>query len=353
FAPNIKEESTNLVTRLIEATEKYGSVDPLKNLELNAMNVILEATFGKRFKSVDDPEFRKLSEIVELSMKYAGLENDLSNFLPIISFVDNYTGRQYKWRKFMTTERNPAYEELIKQAMLKDSPNLMNALEENGYPMTMDEKIVFASDMVTAGTDTISVTLSWNFVLMCHHPEVQKRVSAEIDAFVAKHGHLPTFEERSEVPLCISVIKESMRFRPATFFGLPHTLHEEIEVDGYVIPKDATILASMHSMHLNPNCYTNPEKFIPDRFMDNLRTMQSCANGRIEERDHYNFGWGRRVCPGISLAEAEVFASFIQVYSRCFIEPADGKTMPDIETLKNVGLTVLPAAQKLKFTKRF
>ena len=26
--------------------------------------------------------------------------------------------------------------------------------------------------------------------------------------------------------------------------------------------------------------------------------MSSAAAGKIEDRDHFTFGWGRRVCPG-------------------------------------------------------
>lgn len=39
--------------------------------------------------------------------------------------------------------------------------------------------------------------------------------------------------------------------------------------------------------------YDDADKFIPERFMNNLKTMLSAANGRFEERDHFNFGWGR------------------------------------------------------------
>lgn len=62
---------------------------------------------------------------------------------------------------------------------------------------------------------------------------------------------------------------------------------------GYVIPKRSSILSNMNSMHKRPEIYSKPGKFLPERFMNNIRTMQSAANGKIEERDHYNFGWGR------------------------------------------------------------
>lgn len=66
-------------------------------------------------------------------------------------------------------------------------------------------------------------------------------------------------------------------------------------MDGYVIPKGATLITSMQSLHKNPDLYPDPERFHPERFIDNIRTMQASANGKLEERDHFNFGWGRLV----------------------------------------------------------
>lgn len=64
-------------------------------------------------------------------------------------------------------------------------------------------------------------------------------------------------------------------------------------MDGYIIPAGASIISNMGSMHKNPDFYADPERFYPERFMNNPRTMQAAANGKIEERDHFNFGWGR------------------------------------------------------------
>ena len=68
-----------------------------------------------------------------------------------------------------------------------------------------------------------------------------------------------------------------------------------VEYKGYYIPEDSTIISSMYSMHRNPDVYPEPDKFNPERFMSNTRSMYSAANGPLENRDHYNFGWGRYV----------------------------------------------------------
>lgn len=60
-----------------------------------------------------------------------------------------------------------------------------------------------------------------------------------------------------------------------------------------MFPKNSSIISSMESTHMRPELYPNPEKFNPERFMGNTKPMKSAANGRLEDRDHYNFGWGR------------------------------------------------------------
>lgn len=66
-----------------------------------------------------------------------------------------------------------------------------------------------------------------------------------------------------------------------------------VAVDGYIIPKGALVIANMDSLHKRPEYYPDPQAFRPDRFMNNLKTMQSAANGKFENRDHFNFGFGR------------------------------------------------------------
>lgn len=155
------------------------------------------------------------------------------------------------------------------------------------------------------------MSLSWGFAILCHYPDVQKKLRDEVDAFIAVHKRLPTFAEREQLPYLISVQKECMRYRPTTPFGVLHENTEDrklilnakgrgellreyiVEIRGYFIPKGSVLVSNMYGMHANPNIYPEPEKFKPERFLNNLKTMSAAANSRIEGRDQYNFGWGR------------------------------------------------------------
>jgi cytochrome P450 len=42
----------------------------------------------------------------------------------------------------------------------------------------------FVADLIIAGVDTVLNTSLWNIAIMCNYPEVQLKVSAEIDEFI-------------------------------------------------------------------------------------------------------------------------------------------------------------------------
>lgn len=64
-------------------------------------------------------------------------------------------------------------------------------------------------------------------------------------------------------------------------------------IDNFIIPKGAMLISSMDSMHKNPENFPHPDSYSPERFLNNLKTMHASANGKLNERDHFNFGWGR------------------------------------------------------------
>jgi cytochrome P450 len=77
------------------------------------------------------------------------------------------------------------------------------------------------------GMDTTATATGWNLAILCHYPEVQEKISAEIDSFIRIHDRLPDFKDRESIPYSISVMKECMRFRPFTPFGAAHTVQKD------------------------------------------------------------------------------------------------------------------------------
>lgn len=65
-----------------------------------------------------------------------------------------------------------------------------------------------------------------------------------------------------------------------------------------------------------------------------------------------NLIFNRRICPGISMAEAQLFIALIEIFSTCHILPTSEDGLPDTDNAVNGGLTAPPAPYKAMFVKR-
>jgi hypothetical protein len=137
----IHSESNNLVDSLIACTENENSVNPIEYLELNSLNIISTASFGRRFESIHDPKYKEIASMVKTSLKLAGLEDDWDNYMPALSMLGPFIGMQAKMRRFIQW-RNPFVLQLVKEATAKEGTNLVKTLQENGSDLSEEETIV-------------------------------------------------------------------------------------------------------------------------------------------------------------------------------------------------------------------
>ena len=100
------------------------------------------------------------------------------------------------------------------------------------------------------------------------------------------------------------------------------------EYQGMLIPKDSTIFIPTWAIHHNENIYKDPETFDPDRYAQHPRLANDYAGSPDwANRDHYNYGAGRRICPGIHLAERNMWRIASKLlWAFEFAEPTDPKT---------------------------
>lgn len=243
FSDIISRESEYLIKYLTSASFANGSVSLIKPLQFFSMNVILQASLGKRVDSPHDPEFREIVRVIDQSMKFAGVAEDISSFLPILTVLDVVYRKERKLKRFIEEVRNPLFRRLIKESLDSGEECLAKWFYEYKDEEVDDHGILVAlsmyhdllyiehvtwltilnvGDIVAGGADTTAVSLSWFMVIMCHHPEVQERLRAEVDEFLLANKRFPTFADRDSFPYLISVQKECIRYRPTTHFGLLH-----------------------------------------------------------------------------------------------------------------------------------
>ena len=76
---------------------------------------------------------------------------------------------------------------------------------------------------------------------MASYPHVQMRVQMELDTVVGSN-RLTTLDDKPRLPYTVELVKECLRWRTVTPLGFPHTVREDDEYEGYLIPKGSTIL---------------------------------------------------------------------------------------------------------------
>ena len=86
------------------------------------------------------------------------------------------------------------------------------------------------------------------FLAMALYPETQVKAQAELDAIIGTE-RLPEFSGRPSLPYVNALVKELLRWHPATPIGLPHRIVADDEYNGYVLPGGATIVANVWFVH--------------------------------------------------------------------------------------------------------
>ena len=65
---------------------------------------------------------------------------------------------------------------------------------------------------------------------------------------------------------------------------------------------------------MDPDRYPNPELFEPRRHLtDDLDASASALHPDWKKRDHFHYGFGRRLCQGIFVAESSLYITIARV----------------------------------------
>ncbi|KAG9287201.1 hypothetical protein G9A89_001609 [Geosiphon pyriformis] len=190
--------------------------------------------------------------------------------------------------------------------------------------------IKMCEDFLLAGTETVATTIHWLIAILANNPEFQQKAHEELNRVVG-HERLPTTSDFSSLLYIQSLIKETLRWAPSAPMAFRYLKQDDTYM-GYQIPKNSTIFSNIYALNSDKNRYENPNIFNPDRFMNSKEVFAISAKGSYQNRDHYTFSAGRRLCVGIYLAEVELlYLSSTLLWAFKFENPnqdATGKSIP-------------------------
>lgn len=147
---------------------------------------------------------------------------------------------------------------------------------------------------------------------LINRPEVMEKVQKELSEVVGLNNVVEEFH-LPKLHFLNAVIKETLRLHTPAPLLVPRAPHQTAIVGGYTIPKGTKILLNVAAMHKDPSIWDNPQEFMPERFLNNSTNIDFKGNNF----EFIPFGSGRRMCPGLPLAERMVtylLASFLHSF---------------------------------------
>jgi hypothetical protein len=65
---------------------------------------------------------------------------------------------------------------------------------------------------------------------------------------------------------------------------------------------------------MDSNLHPEPQQFRPERYLDKpLSAAEYINSNNAYDRDHFTYGAGRRVCPGVHVAEKSLYINMVRV----------------------------------------
>jgi cytochrome P450 len=162
-----------------------------------------------------------------------------------------------------------------------------------------------------AGHDTTALALAYTFYCLSTAPDRERRVREELAAVDGRVGA----DDVDGLDNTRRVLRESMRLYPPVWV-LFRQAERPVELAGYRVPADATVMLSQWATHRSPRYWTDPETFDPDRWRRD-RDRPRFA--------YFPFGGGPRSCVGEHLARLEatvILATVLREYRLVHDGPA-------------------------------
>jgi cytochrome P450 len=282
-----------------------------EHVQHTAIAVVLRITHGYEVKEVDDPFVNLANRVTDHGSQATAPGAFMVDILPFLAKVPAwFPGAGFKllareWREILE-EMVSAPHKLVKDQMVAGIAPVSftsNLLEGSDISAEEDHAVKWSAfSLYAGGADTTVSAIYSLFLAMTLFPDVQKKAQAEIDAVVGP-DRLPSFADRDSLPYTEALVTEVLRWNVVFPTGFPHCVSEDDIHDGYYIPKGSMVIPNVWSMLNDPQTYANPTQFNPERFL--------AKDGREPEMEPRTvcFGFGRRICPGLHLADASIWIS--------------------------------------------
>ncbi|XP_057336081.1 cytochrome P450 9e2-like [Microplitis mediator] len=208
-----------------------------------------------------------------------------------------------------------------------DMIQLMMESRSSSKELTIQDMTAQAFIFFAGGFDTTSGFLCFVAHELAENIQIQEKLRQEVDEVHDKFDGMPSYEAINGMKYLEAVLNETMRLYPIAPFAdrvcvkdyeLPSVMPGE---EKYLLKTGDCVWFPVYPIHRDPDHYSEPDKFNPDRFLDNgIITSNSPT--------YIPFGIGPRMCIGNRFALLETKILFFYLIRKCFLKPSKKMVRP-------------------------
>jgi cytochrome P450 len=269
-------------------------------MQAMTLEIILQTVFGVRGGE-------RMAELRAALREFLDLTTNPQILLPLLLLGPTRVRKFPPFRRRVDRVDELIYREIAERRRAEDVEQrddvlsmLIAARHEDGSPMRDEEMRDELLTLLVAGHETTATSLSWAIERLTRNPAKLERLRAEV------------LDGREEY--LTATIQETLRLRPVISTVL-RKLTEAVEIGGYELPAGVTVAPSIYLVHRNPEVYPEPQRFLPERFLDNPPGTYTWIP----------FGGGVRRCLGASFAQFEMAVVLKELVKRHQMRPANPK----------------------------
>jgi cytochrome P450 len=291
----IADSNLALLRKWENAARDKVSVNLTRDVSSMVLEVVLISIFGADYDQVT-PHFNILTEESTRNLEFA------QAFRSLGKLVLQLAAQRRK-------DKTPATDIL---GMLMDSRD-----NKSGHAMTDRQLVNEVRTLIVAGHETTASTLSWSWYLLSQHPDVEKKLSTELDTLVA--SDVPNLDALPKFLYTRQVLDEVLRMYPAGWLMTRRALKDD-RLGDYFVPAGTEIYIPPYFIQRHPDLWDDPDRFNPDRF----------GPGPSKDRHPMAmlpFSAGPRNCVGEILARVEMQIHLMTIARRLRLRFVDGNPL--------------------------
>ncbi|KAL1535415.1 6,7,8-trihydroxycoumarin synthase-like [Salvia divinorum] len=356
YRPIREEEVSRMITVISSSTSEEVNLNEV--VLATGIHILCRITFGKRLYEEGWSDTKRFLQFLK---GFDALTTSffVSDYFPAFGLVDKISGRLkraeliFKGMDSFYQERIDEHLESRRLGKIEEVEDMVAVLmklknddESSSSGFTLENIKALLMNMIVASAETTPAAVVWTMTALIKAPKVMEKLQNEIRSLIGKRGKVDE-DDLPKLPYLKAVINESLRLYPPVPLLIPRESMDTSILDGYEIRPKTMVYVNAYAVGRDPECWENPDEFIPERFLN------SGIDSRGQDFGLIPFGSGRRMCPGMSMGylTTELLVANL-VYSFDWELPK-GILAQDVDTDPTKGLAVFKKNALILVPKKF